>query len=374
MRRAWLFVPIAVLAVIVLAASQWRAGPYFVSGFLEAEQIRVGSRVGGRVIEVLVEEGDAVRTGDALLRLDPYDLQALRAESASQLAAAQATLNKLRAGFRVEEIAQANAKRDRQAANLDRLIAGPRPLEVQVLEGRLDAARARLVRAEQEHVRVQRLYENQQAAAEEWDDVVQLLDQSRAEFAVARDELALAREGTRVEEITEGRAALAEAQAALDLLTAGYRAEDVAEAEARAAALRSGLDALDRRIDELVIRAPLDCVVEAVDLQPGDLTAPGAPVILLIDRSKLWVRAYVPENRLDLTVGQTVSVGVDAFGARRFAGRISFIARDAEFTPSNAQTPEERSKQVFRIKVVLEEGLDVLRPGMGADVYLEPRE
>jgi HlyD family secretion protein len=86
------------------------------------------------------------------------------------------------------------------------------------------------------------------------------------------------------------------------------------------------------------------------------------------------VRAYLPENRLDLQLGQKATLRVDSFPDRRFAGHISFISRAAEFTPSNIQTPEERIKQVFRIKVMLDEGLDVLRAGMAADVFLEPVE
>jgi hypothetical protein len=91
-----------------------------------------------------------------------------------------------------------------------------------------------------------------------------------------------------------------------------------------------------------------------------------------MDDGHLWVRAYVPENRLDLKLGQKMWVTVDSFPNKRFAAELSFISRQAEFTPSNVQTAEERVKQVFRIKVELREGLDVLRAGMAADVWLTP--
>jgi multidrug resistance efflux pump len=94
-------------------------------------------------------------------------------------------------------------------------------------------------------------------------------------------------------------------------------------------------------------------------------------VISMMDRRSLWVRAYVPEDRMDVEIGRAVAVTVDSRPGQRFAGRVGFIARQAEFTPGNVQTPEDRSRQVFRIKVILEEGRDVLRPGMGADVWLE---
>jgi multidrug resistance efflux pump len=121
----------------------------------------------------------------------------------------------------------------------------------------------------------------------------------------------------------------------------------------------------------LNVVAPLEATVEAVDLRPGDMISPNAPVLSLMDTSRLWVRAYVPENHLDLSIDQPVAVTVDSFPDTRFRGHISFVARQAEFTPSNVQTPEERSKQVFRIHVTLDEGLDRLRPGMSADVWLE---
>ena len=121
------------------------------------------------------------------------------------------------------------------------------------------------------------------------------------------------------------------------------------------------------------IHAPAECVVEALQLEPGDLITANQPVIALLDNKQLWVRAYVPEAMLGwVRAGQELEIVVDSFPKRRFKGRVGFIARQGEFTPDNVQTPEERSKQVFRIKVDLEEGLDVLSgPGMAADVFLK---
>jgi len=371
LRRGLLIAPLVLIAIGVLAWSQRRAAPFFVSGYLEADEIRVGSRVGGRVQLVHVEEGQRVAQGDKLVTLDPFDLQEQLAEAQAVLAARKAVLDKLRAGFRQEAIAQARAKRDRAAALLARLEAGPRPLELQILEDRLEVARANLVRAQSEYERVKKLYDEAQATRDEMDEATRQIDAARASFAAARDELALAREGTRAEEIAEAGASLSQAEAALAELKAGYRAEEIAEAEANVQAAQAARDAIRRRLDELTILAPLDGSVEAVDLQPGDLVAVNAPVLTLVDASRLWVRAYVPENRINLRIGQRVQLRVDALPDRRFAGRILFIARQAEFTPANVQTPEERSKQVFRIKVLVDEGREVLRPGMSADVFLE---
>jgi HlyD family secretion protein len=374
MKRLLIILPLAAVIVGALLWSQAHTGPFFVSGFIESHQIRVGSRVGGRVEQVHVNEGQAVAAGATLVSLEPYDLRARLAEAQAALQAKEALLAKLVAGPREQEIAGARAARDRVQAELDRAVAGPRPLEIRIAEDKLSRAAAELEKAQKDYARVQGLYDNGEAAQEEMDAVTRALAVAKANAAQARNELDLLREGTRAERIAAARAQLAEAQQTLALLEAGTRTEEIAEARATVAAAQAAVSVIERQLAELAVRAPVDSVVEAVDLRPGDLIVPNAPVIALNDPSELWVRAYVPEDRLDLQLGQRVSVRVDSFPGRRFAGHISYIARDAEFTPSNVQTPEERSKQVFRIKVLLDEGRDVLRAGMAADVFLEATE
>jgi len=372
MKRLLLVIPIAIAAVVALVWSQHRTPALFVSGFIEAHQIRVGSRVGGRVQQVPAIEGQAVKQGTPLLVLEPYDLNERLAEARATLAGKEALLQKLKAGYRKEDIEAARAARDRTKAVLDKLIAGPRPLEIKAAEDALAVAQAELTKAEKDYARVKKLFDEGRAAEEEMDAVTRGRDVAQAKLDQARDALALLKEGTRKEDIQEAQARLAEAQQTLAQLEAGPRVEEIAEADATVAAARAAVAVIERQIAELTVVAPLDSVVEAADLRPGDLIAPNAPVISLADPSELWVRAFVPENRLDVQVGQKVSVRVDSLPQRRFAGHVTFVSRTAEFTPSNVQTPEERSKQVFRIKVVLDEGRDVLRAGMSADVLLEP--
>jgi HlyD family secretion protein len=369
------FLIIAVLAIVALGAliwSQFRRPAFYVSGFVEAHQVRVGSRVGGRIAAIHVVEGQEVTPGATLIELEPFDLQEKLTEARATLASRRAVLDKLRAGARPEELAQARAARDRAQAVLDKAVAGPRPLEIQVAEEQVTLTGAELAKAQKDFERVARLRETGQAAQEEMDDVTRARDVAVARHEQARSQLALLREGTRQEDIAEARARLDEAAQTVALLEAGTRQEDVAQAEANVAAGAAAAAAIEQQLRELAVTAPLAGTVEAFDLRPGDLIAPGAPVVALNDPAELWVRAYLPENRLRLQLNDRVAVRVDSYPARRFAGHVTFIARQAEFTPANVQTPEERSKQVFRIKVTLDEGRDVLRPGMPADVYLEP--
>lgn len=366
-----------ILAVILvlgglIAYSQYRTQPNRVSGFIEADEIRVGSRVGGRVLAVHVEEGQRVRRDQVLVELEPYDLLEREKEAAESLAALDADYRKLAAGFRPEEVAQAKARHDQLQAELDKLVAGPRPQEIDAAAGRLTSAEAELKLAQQLHKRRVELFDQGAVTREELDVVSEQLAAAEAMVVVRKNELDLLEDGTREEDIRAGQARGEEARQAWQLVANGYRQEEIEQAKAARDAAQAALAAIREQKKELAISSPLEGVIEALDLQQGDLIPAGAPVLSIMDDSRLWVRAYVPENRVALRVGQGLSITVDSFGEEQFQGEVAFIAREAEFTPSNVQTPEERSKQVFRIKVNLLNGLEKLRPGMTADVWLTP--
>lgn len=368
-----ILVPICVLAAL-LAYSQLRQQPLHVSGFLEADEIRVGSRLGGRIQAVQVEEGEQVRTGQVLVELEPFDLLQREQEALETLASLDAQYQSLVSGLRPEEIAQAKARYDQYKARFDLLDAGPRAQEIAAAQARVRLAEAELKLAKQNYDRAAQLYEKQATAKAEFDAASQRLEAAHASVAVRTEELALLEIGTREEEKREARARVEEAMQAWQLAAKGFRSEEIQQAKAARDAAQAALNAIREQKKELQIICPIDGIIEALDLRPGDLVPAGAPVLSVMDRRRLWVRAYVPQNRVGIAVGQKLWVTVDSFGEERFHGEVTFIARQAEFTPSNAQTPDERSKQVFRIKVELEEGLEQLRPGMTADVWLEPVE
>lgn len=368
-----LIVVVAVLGA-ALYSSQLTTEPLKVSGFVEAHEVRVGSRVGGRVESVKVKEGATVAASDVLVTLEAYDLKERRAAAAAELDQRKSALAKLEAGHRAEDIEQARAARDRLAALVSKLKAGPRAQEINAAQSQVEAADARLEFANLTLKRAQTLMEKRAVNQEDLDRAVASVKIETATLNARRQELELLQAGTRGEEIAEAEAQLAGADAALSELVNGFRKEDIDEARAAVAAADAALAAIDRQMQELTVRAPTAGVVEAVDLEPGDLIGPNQPALSMLDVQELWVRAYVPENRLNLKVGQTVSVTVDSYPGRRFKAHVSYVATQAEFTPRNVQTPEERSKQVFRIKATLDEGGDVLRPGMAADVWLEAAE
>ena len=359
-------VVIALGLLTLLALSQAGDEPLKVSGFVEADEIRLGSRVGGRVAEVLCEEGEVVEAGRALIRLEAFDLGDRRAQAEANLRAEQANLERLRNGYRKEEIAQAKARVDRLSAIVTKLKAGPLPEEVRASESRVALAPAQQERAKTSYDRVVLPFKRETGTVsrEDVDRATEELRVAEENLKVRQEELQLLVTGTpRAEDIAAAEAELEEAKQAWQLVNSGSRPEDIAAATAAVAATQAALNAVDAQMQELEIKAPVNATVDAVELQKGDLVAAGAPVLSLIDTSHLWVRAYVPENRLDFRLNDEVVVVADSYQGDTFRGRITFVASQAEFTPNNVQTPEERSKQVFRIKVTLLSGQDKLRPG-----------
>jgi multidrug resistance efflux pump len=370
-RRAIVILIFAAVLTGLIAYSQLRPVSQHVSGFVEADEIRLGSRVGGRVQEVLVQEGQIVEAGQLLVKLEPFDLTEQLQEAQSQLAARKAELEKLHAGNRPEEIGQAKARYEQLHARLDMLVAGARPQEIDAARARLEVAQSEARFATLNFNRAQSLINTNAITPEEMDRATETLESAKANVALRQEELSLIEAGTRTEEIREAQATVEEARLAWELAKKGYRLEDIAAAQAAYDSAAAAVAIVEDRIDELSIKSPVAGSVEALELEPGDLVAAGAPVMSVLDSSHYWIRTYVPQKWMNLKLGQQVSVTVDSIPGRIFPAEITFISRQAEFTPSNVQTPEERAKQVFRIKATLKEGLEVLRPGTSADVWLD---
>jgi HlyD family secretion protein len=372
-RLAW-FIGLSFLILTGVGLVLWRQAqpqPAILSGVLESDEIRVGSLVGGRVREVLVAEGQRVAAGQVMVRLEPFDLSAQLAEAQADLAAARAVFEKLQAGYRDEEVLGARAKRDELQKAYEEALAGPRPQEIDQAKENLQLAQAELELAKLNFDRNQKLVADGTVSREEYDTSLSRLRVAQATVASRKSFLSMSEEGVRPEQIAQAQARAESAQADFDRLQAGYRIEEIEEARARVEAATAHVASVQRRLEELDVVAPADLVVETFDLRAGDLVAAGAPVASLVDPQRLWLRAYVPQRLLPrVAIGTELPLAVDGWPQRTFSGRVAFVARLPEFTPSNVQTPEERGRQVFRIKVELLEGFENLHPGMAAELSL----
>ena len=324
MKRTPIIVPLVVAAAVA-------AGWFFLrpnapsdrlvaSGTVEATEASLGVQLAGRIEEIRVREGDRVKAGDTLAVVDRAELLARRAQAEAQLSAAQSLLQEMERGPRSEELAQAK-EADSSAA------------------GRLKDARRDLGRGQQ-------LF-TEGAVSQE------VLDKARLAAEVARSQ----RE---------------QAAQQLLLVRAGPRAERVAAQRAVAGQSAAMIRQMSAQLANAVVRAPFDGVVTVRQRQPGEIVAPGAPLVTIANLGDRWVRIYIAEDRIGaIQLGIPATIATDSYKDRQYTGVVSFIASQAEFTPRNVQTAEERVKLVYAVKVrITGDTVNALKPGMPADVTL----
>lgn len=349
-------------------------GTIVISGIVEADDIHVGSKIGGRVLKVVARRGQTVKAGEVLVLLEPRDLDASLAEAQAAMRQALAKLALLTAGYREEEIEQAEAAMKQSQAELSQLVAGPRQQEIDQARADWLAAKAQAENSRKLQRRMEDLSKRDLIAKQDFDDAQAKAEESEQKMKSARERYDLVLAGTRTEEIERARQRLAEAEAKLRQLKRGFRKEEVAQAQSEVEGARARVELIRSQLDETVIKAPVDAVVEVLDLEPGDLVGAGKPMATLLRTNSLWVRAYLPEAKLGFVkTGAKVRVRVDSFPNRDFAGIVRRVSRQAEFTPRNVQTREERVLQVFQTEVVIDDPDHILRPGMNADVTI-PRQ
>jgi HlyD family secretion protein len=300
---------------------------------VEATEVRVAAKVAGRIATVQVDEGARVAAGATLVTLATTDIDLALDRARAERAQADAQLRLLQAGSRPEDVAQAEAQV--AAASSDRLAA----------QSELDAARA-------DEARFAQLLERRAGSEKQHAD------------AVTRRQLAEARVKAAADRVTA-------AQAVVARLRAGARPQEIDAARARVSAADAQLAAVEHDRSETVITAPGTGIVTARLVEPGELVAVGTPVIVIVDLDHAWASAYVDEPIVPtLRIGQNATVVTDA--GNRLAGHVAFISPQAEFTPRNVQTADERAKLVYRIKVDVDNAAGVLKPGMPVVVDFGP--
>ncbi len=309
------------VAWLVLRSGAQEDGWLDASGTVEATEAQLGFQAPGRISEIAVREGDRIESGAELAWLDPEELRARREQAAANLASVEALLAELEEGARPEEVAQARAARDAAA------------------EKRADA--------ERDLGRAGRLHEAGAISDQDLDKARLAAEVARSQHEQAAEQLQLVRSGARRERIDAQRAQVRQARAAL-------RAADAA-------------------LENAVVRAPFGGLVTVRHREAGAVVPPGSPVLTVMDPGDRWVRIYVAEDRIGaVKLGAPVSITADTYPDRTYSGEVMHIASEAEFTPKNVQTQEERVKLVYAVKVRVtgDPSLD-LKPGMPADVRVD---
>jgi HlyD family secretion protein len=348
--------------------------PPRITGQIEAPAVDAGSRVGGRVAEVLVREGDRVKAGDLLIRLDDAEATAKLQAAQAQLAQADALVAKLEAGATDEQLRQAAAAAE--AANQQYLAAqkGARSQEIAAAAAAAEAARAQRDAADDDFARLEKLIGDGAVTQRQFEQARAAKDAADAQWRAAKEKESLVVAGLRSEEVAAAKAQFDRLQAVYDELRKGARVEDRAAAVAAREAAAAQVALAEVGVRETRVVAPLDAVVESLDVRPGDLVRSGG-IVRLVNPDVLELKIYVSAKMLGhLQIGQELSFTTDSHEARPFTGKIQWIASEGEFTPRNLQTQEERVQQVFGVKLALDSHEGALRPGMSATVSLPAAE
>ncbi len=263
---------VALAALVYGGYRLWQARqPYEWSGTVEARTITVGSRAGGRIAKILVREGDRVKGGQALLELEPGDIMAQQLQAQGLLDQSQANLDKLVKGARPEEIEEASARAKTATAALAETKTGARREQILGAQARLKAQSVALEKAELDANRYRQLFARGAAARAELDNVESALQSALATRDALKQSLEELTNGSRAEDVDQAMARAAEARASERLIKAGSRVEDIKAARGEVEAAQGKLDAIKTLVDELIVKAPRDARVESLDLRPGDL-------------------------------------------------------------------------------------------------------
>jgi len=362
MTRKRIFILVILVAVVTgtaLYAAWFRRDTALQgSGTVEARNIRVGSKVGGRIDKVLVREGDSVEPDQVLITFDDKELQAALEQS-------RANAEKAQRGFRPEEIAEARAGAAQAKADYEMRKNGYRQEDIDAAKADLDRANADEVRTHLDFDRYDALAKNDVGSKQQRDTAEANWKVALAQQHSAQRKLDQLKRGYRSEEIASAEAHYVQATATLEKLERGNRREDVELAKAAYAYDQA-------RYRERQVTAPAAAVVEVLDVRPGDLIAPNTPVATLLERDQIYVRIYIPETEIGrVRLRQTAEVRVDSFPNQVFNGAVEQINQQAEFLPRNVQTREERVHQLFGVKIRVDDSSGRVRAGMAADVKLK---
>ncbi len=349
----------AALVATALYAGWFRNGNALEgSGTVEARNIRVGSKVGGRIEQVLVREGDAVEAGQVLVTFDDRELKAALEQSL-------ANWQKMNHGYRTEDIAEARAVAAQAKADYEQRKNGYRQEDISAARAELERAKADEARTELDFHRYDNLSKKEIVSRQQRDTAEAMWKMAIAQRQSGEQKFAQLERGYRPEEIASAVARFHQTQAALEKMLHGNRVEDVELTRAQVA-----YD--EARYRERQVVAPSPATVEVLDVRPGDLIAPNTPVATLLERDQIYVRVYIPETEIGrVKIGQACEVRVDSFPKTVFDGVVEQINQQAEFIPRNVQTKEGRVHQVFGIKLRISDPSGRVRAGMAADVKLK---
>jgi HlyD family secretion protein len=353
-----------------------------VSGNIELTEVNIAFKMPGRLVERAVNEGDAVTKGQIVARLDRDQLLAQRERESASLAAAEAQLAQATTGLEWQRATLAGDLDQKRAdlagaeARLAELKSGARPQEKQEVTAAVAAARAEVERARRDWERAQILYKNDDISTAQYDQFRMRFESAAAALRQTQERESLVFAGPRAEVMEAAAAQVSRARATLRMAEANTlelrrREQELGARRAEIERAKAAIALIDTQLADTVVASPVDGValVKAADV--GEVLNTGATVLTVGDIDHPWLRGYVNETDLGkIKIGSAARITTDTYPDKVYNGRITFIASQAEFTPKQIQTEEERVKLVYRIKIAVENPNRELKSNMPADAEI----
>ena len=353
-----------------------------ISGNMELEEVTIAFKTAGRLLERTVDEGDAVKKGQVIARLDRDQLLMQRdreaaglASSESQLAQAQTAVEFQRASL-AADIETRHADLTSMQARFAELQNGARPQEKLDARAAVDAASSELDRAKRDWERAQTLYKNDDISTAQFDQYRNRFENAQAVLKQLQEREALVLAGPRVEQIHAQQGQVERARGAVKMAEASQlelkrREQEITTRRAEIARSRASLALIDTQLADTVVTSPVDGVVLVKAADAGEVLAPGTAVVTVGDIEHPWLRGYINETDLGrVKLGSKARVTTDSYPGKVYNGRVTFIASEAEFTPKQIQTQQERVKLVYRVKIEVENPGRELKSNMPADAEI----
>lgn len=390
MTRNFKRIPAAVLAaalciISTISCSLWNSGhdnQILISGNIEFTQVHIAFKTSGKLIDLPIEEGNNIRKGTVLARLDMQQQEKQLAREQAALAVAKTSLTQhmtgidyLKASLEADILARKAQLRGAEA-NLEQMLAGSRSQEIQQADAAVRKAQSQYALAEEEWQRAQVLYKNDDITTSQYDRYKSQFTASQAALNQAEQQLSLVREGPRKEDIEAARARVAQAKAALQQTEATRfevrrKEQEVDTRQAQIDQARAQVAFMDAVLADGVVEAPIDGVILKKSAEIGEVVAAGTTIATLGDINKPWLRGYIrQQDHGRVKLGMKVRITTDSYPDKIYEGRLSYIASEAEFTPKQIQTPEERVKLVYRIKIEVDNPKQELKLNMPASAEI----
>ncbi|OGI19442.1 MAG: hypothetical protein A3B68_03870 [Candidatus Melainabacteria bacterium RIFCSPHIGHO2_02_FULL_34_12] len=303
------------------------------SNSIEAKDVRVSPKVGGRIKKIYIKEGDYVRRGQIILELEGDEIIAQLNQAKANRDKAYSELADLKKGARSQELAQAKAQTIRSKALHEE-------------------AKAKYTNALSDYKRMESLFKDGAISKQTYDNYKTRFEVAEKEVISSEQDYINARENE-------------------SLVIEGPRKDQVNALASQVEYFNAKITELEKYVNELTVISPINGEVSSFDLKVGELIKSNQQLATITDLSDIYVRVYIPSNKLSkIKLNQKLKVVADAYPGEYFDGHISYIGSQAEFTPRNIQTAEERTNLVYPIKAQIQNKENKLRDGMYVSVKL----